>query len=343
MFPEKKTNPVKACLMLLLATVFWGSSFVVMKALGQHQEQILPGVSSWFVSSTSMVVRFGLAAVVLVLWNFRSLGRITRSEIRQGAGLGFFGGVGIFFQMDGVMHTAASTSAFLTQCYCIFIPIFVAWRKRAWPAKLVALSCIMVLAGVGVLSEFNWHELRMGRGEWEAVLASVFFTAQILWLERPTFSANKSSHTSLVMFAAIALPLLPVALLKAGGAREILVAYQTPTALISIASLTIFCTLMSYGLMNFWQPQISATSAGLIYCSEPLFTSLFALFLPGIFSTLAEIHYANELVTPRLLLGGGLITAANILIIVQAALAKPALICVPERKTFAPAKATVVN
>jgi len=329
--------------MLLLATVFWGASFVLMKAMGQSQQKILPGAQSWFLSSASLALRFGLAAIALLIWNRRSLIQISRLEICQGAGLGFFGGVGILFQMDGVMHTSASTSAFLTQCYCIFIPLFVAWRKRAWPTKMIAASCAMVLAGVAILSKMNWQEFRLGRGEWEAVLGSIFFTAQILWLERPLFSANKSSHITLVMFGVIALLMFPVAWLSAANPRDLLTAYQTPMTLVCLAVLTIFCTLTSYGLMNYWQPHIAATSAGLIYCSEPLFTSLFALFLPGIFSTFAAIDYANEFMTPRLLLGGGLITAANILIIVQAAMTKSPPIPAVGKTFFEPVKETIAN
>jgi hypothetical protein len=47
---------------------------------------------------------------------------------------------------------------------------------------------------------------------------------------------------------------------------------------------------------------------------EPVFGALMALFLPAIFSTWAAIHYPNEIATWTLLVGGGLITAANVLI-----------------------------
>ena len=78
--------------------------------------------------------------------------------------------------------------------------------------------------------------------------------------------------------------------------------------------LTVFCTLGAFSLMNHWQPRITATEAGLIYCIEPLFGSVFALFLPGLFSILAGILYPNEVLTPTLLVGGGLITIANVIL-----------------------------
>jgi hypothetical protein len=76
--------------------------------------------------------------------------------------------------------------------------------------------------------------------------------------------------------------------------------------------------------MNYWQKYVTATEAGLIYCTEPLCASFVSLFLPAIFSAWASIHYENEQLTSRLFLGGSLITAANILIQSNWLNAKPA-------------------
>lgn len=78
--------------------------------------------------------------------------------------------------------------------------------------------------------------------------------------------------------------------------------------------LALACTVGAYLLMNTWQPKITATEAGLIYCVEPIFASLLALFLPGWFSGWVGIDYANEQVSWTLFVGGGLITLANVLL-----------------------------
>ena len=73
-------------------------------------------------------------------------------------------------------------------------------------------------------------------------------------------------------------------------------------------------------MMNVWQPHVTATEAGLIYCVEPICASMFAAFLPGWISRFANIDYANERLTHHLLIGGTLVTAANVLIQVEAML-----------------------
>jgi drug/metabolite transporter (DMT)-like permease len=74
------------------------------------------------------------------------------------------------------------------------------------------------------------------------------------------------------------------------------------------------CTTIAFSLMNRYQPDVGASEAGVIYGAEPVFASLFALFLPGFFADLAHVIYANEQLTGRLLVGGGLVITANVLL-----------------------------
>jgi drug/metabolite transporter (DMT)-like permease len=176
-----------------------------------------------------------------------------------------------------------------------------------------------VLAGAAILSNFDWRHLEIGRGEGETLISAVFFAGQILWLEKPEFAQNRTSHFTLVMFAGTALVALPVSMWSAPNAGAFVKAYANGSVLLMVAALVLFCTIGSYGLMNLWQRHITATEAGLIYCIEPVAASAFALFLPGWLSRLAEINYADERITRDLVIGGGLILAANVLIQVEAA------------------------
>lgn len=304
----------KAIQLLVLCTMLWGLSFPTMKALALAQQPLVPAAGSWFFTSLGVMYRFGAAGLVMLLLSLRTISRLTRREAEQGAGLAFFGVGGILFQMDGLAHTPASTSAFLTQCYCIFIPMWVALRRRRWPAPKVLLSCALVITGAGVLAGVDWRTFRLGRGEIETIIASVLFTGQILWLDRPAYAGNHVNHFSTVMFLAMSLLCVPLVWITAPALGDCVRAYQAPAPLGFLAILILFCTLGGYLVMNHWQRRVTATEAGLIYCAEPLFASTLALVLPGWFSGWAGIDYANEKVTASLLLGGSLITAANVLI-----------------------------
>ena len=186
------------------------------------------------------------------------------------------------------------------------------------PKAIVALSSVMVLVGVAVLARVDWREFKIGRGEAETLLSALFFAGQILVLERPRYAPNRVTHFTVIMFITIMVLVTPMAFLTAPSARAFVDAYNSMEVLVLMGAVILFCTLGAYTLMNVWQPHVTATEAGLIYCIEPLFASIFALCLPEWISRFAHIDYANERITHHLLIGGGLITAANVLIQIDA-------------------------
>jgi len=311
--------------MLLLANFFWGLSFPVVKALLLLHERLRPGLDPWFSAVYTVAPRFILAVLVLTIWHElrrllspahrrERLWHATRPEWRQGVTIGLFAAMGMLLQNDALNYTEASTSAFLTQITSFLIPIWVAVRFRRNPGLRVWFCCALVMAGVAILGQFNWQTWRFGRGEWETMLSALFFMGQILTLDRSDFAANRALQVTWIMFVTEAVVFWSLATATAPDLAMLIEPWTSGPWLGLTAILTLFCTFGSFGLMNAWQPKITATEAGLMYSIEPIFASLMALFLPGLFSIWAAVNYPNERATWTLLVGGALITSANIIL-----------------------------
>lgn len=304
----------KALQMLLVCTSFWALSFPVMKTLGLTQQRILPGAGNWFLSSLCVLFRFLSAGLLLALVSPASLKSVSRRELEQGLWLAFFAASGICLQMDGLAYVSASTSAFLTQLYCVLIPLWVAVSQLRFPSVKILFCSALVLAGMALLVNLNLFALRLGRGELETLASAVMFTAQILCLEHPRYAANRPARFTTIMLLAMGLFAVPLVVVTAPGMAQCVRVYHSVPACGLVAVLVLVCSLGPFLLMNRWQREVTATEAGLVYCAEPVLVSLLALFLPGWLSQWAGVDYANEHVTARLLLGGGLVTAANVLL-----------------------------
>ena len=304
----------RAVFWLIVATACWGVSFPLIKAQGMLSARLLPGGEGWFFTAMTVAPRFGLAAVVLLVVRPGLLRGLTRMEWKQGFGLGGFAGLGMLLQNDGLHYTEASTSAFLTQLCAVMIPLWLAWRTRRNPGVVTWLAVGLVLAGVAVLGRLDVNRLGLGRGEIETLLGSIFFTGQILWLERQEFGRNRVFAVTLIMFVVEACIGFGLAGMSGGSFAAAGLLMSSGAWWTITMALMVICTLGAFLLMNFFQPRITSTEAGLIYCAEPIFGSVMALFMPLGLSALAGISYANERATPTLLLGGGLITLANVLI-----------------------------
>lgn len=314
MTPTPSAQHRQAIWMLLLGCLLWGVSFPLIKALVQLQERLVPGGSTWFITASTLLPRFLVGGLVLGLISFKAWRTLTGSELKQALGLGLFATGGMIFQNDGLQFTSASTSAFLTQLYAIMIPVWLALRSRRSPSWIVWLCGVLALAGMAVLARLDWRDLRLGRGEMETLVSSVFYMGQILWLGRPEFAANRALPVTTLMFGVLAVGSGVMSVVLAPAGVNMLALWTDGTWIGFTLILTSVCTLAAYTIMNKWQPFITTTEAGLLYCSEPVFTALLALFLPGWFSLWGGLNYANETLAVHLLVGGGLITVANILI-----------------------------
>ncbi len=138
------------------------------------------------------------------------------------------------------------------------------------------------------------------------MLAAALFTGNILWLDDREFVSADKLRATVVMFALIAVILLPVAIWQAPADSGWWRVYLSPGMSVMLLALIIASTLVAYTLMNLWQPHLQPTHAGLIYCAEPVLSgSLYALFVPALLAQLGAFTYANELVTWNLFVGGG--------------------------------------
>ena len=100
---------------ILLATLIWGTSFVIIK-------DTLEVINPHYL----MAIRFTVAFVVLSAVFFRRMKSITREMIWQGSLIGFFLFLAYLWQTLGIMDTTPGKNAFLTAIYCVMVP-FLAW------------------------------------------------------------------------------------------------------------------------------------------------------------------------------------------------------------------------
>jgi drug/metabolite transporter (DMT)-like permease len=285
------------------------------------QAVYFPGRPDWFHAALVLGSRMALAAVIWGCVLAGRLRRMTRLEVVQGSLLGVWGAAGMIFQTHAQQTIPASTSAFFTQFTSVFIPAWIAWTSRRAPSVRVVCASGLVIFGCGMLSGVDWGGMGFGLGEWETVGAALFFTGQILVLERDDFRGNGMDRVALVMFGVKALIFWAVV-----GWGEWVTGFpkgswggigSQPGMWVMLGVLTLCSTLFGYATMIAWQPRVSSVQAGLIYASEPVFATVWALFLPGWYSVLSGITYANEVIGGAFVVGALAIVAANVLIALQ--------------------------
>ena len=265
-----------ADLALLLLTVLWGTTFLLVK-------NALDGTST----GLFLLLRFGLAAAAVgVAWAWRR-DRVTPGLCRDGLKLGLAMAAGFALQTLGLRHTTPSRSAFLTSLAVLFVPFLARFlygrrvRASAW------VGVVLAVAGLGFLyREALSESARLG--DLLTLGCAVAYAYQIVWTGEfsPRHRLVPLTFTQIaVTFAASAL-LLPLEPPRFGGGAGF-----WATALF----LGLAMTAGAFFVMNWAQRHTSAVRAALIYSLEPVTASLFSWAFGG--EVLGTSH----------LFGGGLI------------------------------------
>jgi drug/metabolite transporter (DMT)-like permease len=115
-------------------------------------------------------------------------------------------------------------------------------------------------------------------GEILTVAGSVLFTVQILALDRFGQNADPVRLTLVMLVAGGVLSLVAGPCIDPGVLRPIdpggLV--RDPTVWWTVSSLVVVSSVLAMHLMNTYQPFVSPATASVIYCTEPLFGTIFS-------------------------------------------------------------------
>jgi drug/metabolite transporter (DMT)-like permease len=240
--------------LLVLVTLIWGTTFVVVKETVQAVPVPL-----------LLALRFTMASLLLG-W--------VKLE-RQALVPSLFLGVLLFFgfgtQTLGLEITTASKAAFITGLSVILTPIVGAlWLRQRIPVRGY-LGAVLAVLGIGFLTLGDAGELN--RGDLWVVATAVFYALYIVYLGEVA-----KRHAPLALTS---MQLWPVALLSWLWALPELPRLSdiTPSALLAILYLAVVATALTTWLQTAAQRVVPAYLAALVFALEPVFAALFAYLL----------------------------------------------------------------
>ena len=274
-------------LTLVLAAIIWGGGFILTQV----------SLDAGFSVIGSLLGKFGIAAIVS--------GIVFRKEIREhmswralkyAVPLGVSLIASFFAQTTGLAKSSPSNNALITAAYVIMVPLMwrVVFRKK--PAPIVYIASIMCFAGVATLSVSFTDGFAFGSGDLWTLLCALLFAGQIVATEYLVREINYK----LLLFVQFATSAI-VAL------AAFLVFDRDFTAVLSfkgagsILYLGILSTCVCYVMQTSAQRYVTSNVASMILSLESLFGAVFAVL------------FGYDPLSPKLLLGGGLIMLSILL------------------------------
>lgn len=274
-------------LLIVVATMLWGFSFVVVK---DAVDAVPP---AWL-----MGIRFTATGAILIAVFHKSLRRnLDAGHLICGVILGVFSFLGFWIQTVGITDTTPGRNAFLTGTYCVMVP-FIYWavaRKR--PTVFSLIAAVLCITGIGFVSLGDDLSLALRWGDAMTLLSAVFFAVHIV------FVAKFSTRHDIMTLTVIQIAASGVLGLAVGAVTE-----STPQAsaftvdfFMQIGYMVVFASCLAMVFQNVAQAHVPPAQAALLLSLESVFGVLFSVLLYG------------EQLTLALVLGFALIFAAIVI------------------------------
>ena len=271
----------KAELLLVVVTMVWGCTFVVVKS-ALTLASPLP----------FLAVRFTLAGLLLTLVLTR--GRMDLRALSAGVILGFFLFIGYLFQTWGLVYTTASKSAFITGFGVILVPfiqVFYGFHLRA----ATALGALLGFAGIYFLVLPSGLD-SVNRGDILTLGGAVSFAVHIVLVGGYTrrHSFRRLVPTQVLTVGALATLALPFDRQMRMDWSLWLVAALLVTALLA--------TGFAFSVQNWAQQFTPPAHTALIFALEPVFAALTSRVVLG-------EHLGGKVLLGSALILGGMVVS----------------------------------
>ena len=254
-------NRGKANLMILGATIFWGTSYTLSKI----------GIGSFGVFNL-IAIRFllGFTVSLIALRRYIEVGKKT---LFYSLGLGSVLFMAFAAMTLALRYTTASNVGFLTGSLVIIVPMISALLFREKVERKVVGGSLSALLGIGLITLDN--ELGMNRGDILALLGAIMFALHIVLTGRFTKKVNSIS------LGVLQLSIVGILSLVASVVSE---GFHLPSSRdlwFIVLFLSLICTAFGYIAQTVAQQAASSEVTGLLISLEPLFSAITAYFVLG--------------------------------------------------------------
>lgn len=262
--PHSRVSLV-ADLSLLVTALVWGTGFVA----GRYA--IEAGLST----SVILLLRFALAALVLVIIAPRRLRAMRTIDWKRGLPAGALMFAGFYSQTVGLRFTTPSNNAFITATNVVMVP-FITWglTKQAPPLRSF-LFALTTLGGVAVLSYGPGARGGFTLGDGYTLVCALFFAGHIAYLDRASKAMDAITLTFIQMATACLLSLAAFGI----GDRWVLTPRSLAAGALPVAYLGLFSTLLCFFIQTSAQRYTTSTKAAIFLSTEALFGALFSVLL----------------------------------------------------------------
>ncbi|WP_040208439.1 DMT family transporter [Neobacillus jeddahensis] len=262
-------RPMFADLSLLLVTLIWGTTFVLV----QNAIDFLPPFAF---NGIRFAIAAGLLFLCLLIFNRQQLKHLNLKFLLSGVFIGFWLFLGYVTQTIGLLYTTTSKAGFITGLSVVLVPLFSMILLKQFPSKNAVVGVLTATIGLFLLTLTDVTVLNVGDGY--VFICAISFAMHII-LTGKFSNKYPTLLLTVIQISTVALFSLFSSLLFEDWRKSITkdVLFSTDV-IIALLITSVFATAIAFFIQTNFQKYTSATRVALIFTMEPVFAAATGYF-----------------------------------------------------------------
>jgi len=265
---NEKKKELLYSLLLLLASVIWGFTFIVQSSAMETIGPLSFNCVRWLIGSLAVLP---VCAAAYRKDNDKTKTEDTRKTRKYTLTGGFLCGLFLFAasnaQQIGLVETPPGKAGFITALYIVIVPLFGLFSKKI-PGIRIWLSVVLATAGLYLMCVTE--QLTIEKSDIWVIICAFCYALQILAVD---WFSKKTDPVKLAFFQFLVCGLLGV---------PVMLAFEHPTvkvfreSIVSILYAGVFSSGVAFTLQVVAQKKVKPTVASLLMSMESVFSVLFS-------------------------------------------------------------------
>lgn len=275
---------VLGTILLMTATIIWGSSYIVSKSA---VDNLAPALI--------LFIRFMVAALLLTLIFYKRVHDFPSNKRKGSLITGIFLFTSYYVQTCGLQYTTPGKNAFLATIFCAIIPFLVWIIDKKRPDVYNFLAAFICIVGTGFVSLNGDFSINIG--DLLTIISGFLYAMHILMIKRMSKNVDAIGFT-VYQFLGAGM----IALIVAICFEDIsIMTHMNSSMVIELFYLSFFATAIALVCQTIGQKYTNECKASVILALESVFGVIFSVIFYG------------EILTIKVMVGFVLIFAAVII------------------------------
>ncbi|MDQ6599394.1 DMT family transporter [Bacillus salipaludis] len=262
-------KPIIADISLLLVTLVWGTTFVLV----QNAIDLLEPFSF---NGVRFLIAALLLFICLILFDKKQLKLLNGKMLLSGVFIGFWLFLGYATQTIGLLYTTSSKAGFITGLSVVLVPLLSIFLAKQYPSRNAIFGVCTATIGLFFLTMTDVTGLNIGDGF--VLVCAISFAMHIIMTGK--FSSKYPSLLlTVIQITTVAVLSIISSFIFEDWERSLEPGILLSNdVLIAIIITSVFATAAAFLIQTNFQKYTTATRVALIFAMEPVFAAVAGYF-----------------------------------------------------------------